>query len=382
VVVSSVTAAVASQWLFGVHPAFAVPALAPSRSWFEVLVLPPLLGIACGLVTSGFVRAHFAISDRLGALRWPPLRKAFAAGLLVGVLVWLSRGLLLGAGHLAIPALLLEQPAWWVAAALVVGKVVATAVTFGGGGSGGLFAPALYVGAATGSACAGLVAALAPAMGVEQAAWAFVGMGAIVGAATGAPITAVLLVFELTDDYALVPPLLVVTGIALVVTRRLTRDTLYSGSLRRRGIAPESLDERRILAHIRVVEACDRAPLVVSPATPMAEVLERAAFLPQSVFPVLDGGRVLGVLPRALLQRTQREARGSLGGMMAGDVMVESPVVGPDESLEAARRRLAGRDLTAVPVVAGDGVFVGLISRDRIARTAEAHWFAEEDGEG
>jgi chloride channel protein, CIC family len=334
------------------------------------------------LVTAFFIRTHFAIGDRIGALRLAPLQRGFLAGATVGVLVWLSRGLLLGPGHLAIPAALLEHPAWWIAAALVVGKIVATAVTLGGGGSGGLFAPAIYVGAATGSAVAGLLAAIAPSIGVEQTAWAFVGMGAIVGAATGAPITAVFLVFELTDDYALVGPLLVVTGIALIVTRRLTKDDLYTGALRRRGIAPESLDERRILAHIKVSEACDPTPLTLRPETPMQLVLERVAFIDQGVFPVLDGDRLLGVVTRGILQRTQRDAGAAIDTLVVADVMIDTPVVGPDETLEAARRRIASRDLSAVPVITPEGRFAGTISRDRIARAAEAHWLADAEPEG
>lgn len=372
VVVSSVTAAIVSQSVFGVHPAFPIPALHPTRSWFELLALPPLLGVACGLVTVLFVRTYFAVGARARAWRAPALVKAGLGGTAVGLLVWLSGGLLLGPGHLIVPAELFDGTAWWIVLGLLFAKIIATSLTLGTGGSGGLFAPTLYVGAATGSALAGLLAWLLPSVPIVPAAWAFVAMGGVVGAATGAPITAVLLVFELTDDYALMPPLLLVTGLAVVIARRYEKDDLYSGWLRRRGFVLKRDSERQVLARLHVRDACDMAPLVVREHERVEAVLPRVAFSGQPLFPVVDAtGRLAGILPVSALARASRDAA-ALPTLLVADLSEATPAVTLDTPLDDVLRRMGARDLAALPVVDGEsGQLLGLVTRGHLARVVE-----------
>jgi CIC family chloride channel protein len=384
VVVASVVASIVSQAVFGVHPAFPVPALHPSRSWFELLMLPPLLGLACGLVTVAFVRAYAGIGRWAG--QWPvtPGVRALIGGAVVGALVWLSGGLLRGEGHLAIPAAVFGAAPWYLIGALGAGKVIATSLTLGAGGSGGVFAPAMYVGAATGATVAGLLAALVPGIEVSPAAWAFVAMGGVVGAATGAPVTAMLLVFELTDDYALLPPLMLVTGISLVIARRFERDTLYSGWLRRRGIVLHESTEGDMLARLRVRDAYDAAPLVLRDEEPLAEALGRVAYSAQPVFPVLDArGRLAGVLTAGAIAAAARLGE-ALGQRTVASFAVATPAVTRDMSLDDVLRRTATRDLEALPVVIAEtGQLVGLVSRAHIMRVVErALWMEQGAGDG
>src|SRR5690606_13143136 len=105
------------------------------------------------------------------------------------------------------------------------------------GGSGGVFTPALFVGATTGGAFGSLAAAALPNMGIDPALYALAGMGAMVAGTTGAPITGILLVFEMTHDFALVMPLMLAVVACKTVMRRYERDSLYSGWLRRRDLA-------------------------------------------------------------------------------------------------------------------------------------------------
>jgi chloride channel protein, CIC family len=372
VVVSSVTAAVVSQAVFGVHPAFPIPALHPSRGWFELLALPPLLGVACGLVTVLFVRTYFGVGEAARKWKLSPAMRAAVGGGAVGLLVYLSGGLLLGPGHLSIPAELFEGTAWWIILGLLFAKIVATSLTLGTGGSGGLFAPALYVGAATGSALAGLIAWLMPSLQITPAAWAFVAMGGIVGAATGAPITAVLLVFELTDDYALMPPLLLVTGLSLVIARRYERDDLYSGWLRRRGIVLSHEGERDVLARLHVRDACDMAPLVVRDHERVEDVLRRVAFSGQPLFPVVDAkGQLAGILPVSALAAASREPD-ALPTLLVADLAVATPAVTLETRLDDVLRRLGARDLPAMPVVeVPSGRLMGLVTRAHLTRVVE-----------
>ncbi|MBK8247376.1 MAG: chloride channel protein [Gemmatimonadetes bacterium] len=372
VVVASVVASVISTAVFGVHPAFPVPNLHPSRSWFELLALPPLLGLACGLVTVVFVRTYFGVGEAVARSPLTPRTKAALGGATVGLMVWLSNGLLLGPGHLAIPAEVFGGVAWYVILALCFAKIVATALTLGTGGSGGLFAPSMYVGAATGAALAGLLGALLPSLGVQPAAWAFVAMGGVVGAATGAPITAILLVFELTDDYALMAPLMLVTGLAIVVARRFERDDLYSGWLRRRGVVLQQPSERDVLARLRVKDAYDATPLILHEHEAIEPVLRRVAFSAQPLFPVVDAaGRLAGILPVSLLAQAARN-RDALPALIVGDLLVATPAVSLEAGLEEVVRRLGLRDLAALPVVTlPGGELVGLVTRAHVTRVVE-----------
>lgn len=381
VVVASVVAAAVSTSVFGVSPAFPVPTLHPSRSWFELLALPPLLGVACGLVTVVFVRTYFGVGERAERWKVSPRVRALSGGAAVGLLVWLSGGLLLGAGHLAIPAEVFGASSWYLILALGFAKIVATSLTIGSGGSGGLFAPAMYVGAATGAGVAGLLATLLPDLGVQPAAWAFVAMGGVVGAATGAPITAILLVFELTDDYALMAPLMLVTGIALVVARRFERDDLYSGWLRRRGYATHEVSERDVLTQLRVRDAYDDAPVVLREDEPVEPILPRVAFAAQPLFPVVNReGRLAGVLSIRSLGLAARN-RDALPGLLVNDLLEATPAVTLEMPLDQVLRRLGLRDLPGVPVVAlPSGQLLGLVTREHITRVVERALLMDDGG--
>ena len=381
VVVASVVAAAVSTAVFGVSPAFPVPTLHPSRSWFELMALPPLLGVACGLVTVLFVRTYFGVGEAADRWKVSPRVRAAAGGGAVGLLVWLSGGLLLGGGHLSIPAEVFGASTWYIILALCFAKILATSLTIGTGGSGGLFAPAMYVGAATGAGLASLLAVLLPSVGVQPAAWAFVAMGGVVGAATGAPITAILLVFELTDDYALMAPLMLVTGIALVIARRFERDNLYSGWLRRRGYATHEVSERDVLTRLLVRDAFDETPVILREHESVEPVLLRVAFAAQPLFPVVSSeGRLKGVLSVRSLGLAARN-RDALPGLIVADLVEATPAVTLDIPLDQVLRRLGLRDLPGLPVVAlPSGQLLGLITREHITRVVERSLLLDDSG--
>ncbi|MBL0891217.1 MAG: chloride channel protein [Gemmatimonadaceae bacterium] len=241
VVVASVAGAILSRAVFGNHPAFLVPEDYSYQNTIEVALFFPLLGVLCAVVSVLFVRWHFAIGARAAAWRERHPRaevlQPIAAGLLVGGMVVASRGQLVGTGHLSIPLEGFTHTAWWALLLLAVGKILATSVTLQGGGSGGLFTPSLFVGGAVGASMGVLIRTFIPSLPIAVEAYALVGMGAVVAATPGAPPTAILLVFEITGDYAIVPPLMVAVVICQLLARRFERDDLYSGWLRRRGVA-------------------------------------------------------------------------------------------------------------------------------------------------
>ena len=235
VVVASVIGSVVSGIFLGKHAAFDLAGNYEAPLAAEMLLLSPVLGLITALVSVAFIRSHFRIGDAIAGLRLPPLTKALAGGALVGAAVLASNGALVGQGHLAVPLALFESLPWFTLALLVLGKMVITSITLGGGGSGGLFTPSLYIGAATGAAFAVLLHTIA-GIDIATSTYMLVAMGAVVAVTQGAPITGLLIVYELTNSHEIVLPLMMTIAIAWVIARRFEPENLNSGWLRRRGV--------------------------------------------------------------------------------------------------------------------------------------------------
>ncbi len=365
VVVSSVVGAVISRAVFGNQPAFHLPGgnQYTYHHILEVAVAYPLLGVIVGITGAMFVRIFFRLQrQEVTAAR------ALMGGGLVGLLVAASGGLLVGTGHLAIPLDVFGTLAWWAIALLAVGKILATALTLGWGGSGGLFTPALYVGAATGGAWGAGLVSLFPQATLQPAAYAVVGMGAMVAAATGAPITGILMVFEMTDDYALMLPLMVATAVAIVVARRIERDDLYSGWLRRRGVHVEHGVDRDTLGGLTVADAIDRDVVVVGADESVRSLLLRFAFAEQTVYPVVDAQRrLLGIVTHRNLGELARDSDSTPETLVARDVAQATEAVTLDVSLLEVARRLGKLGIAALPVVdAPSSRVLGTVGRGSI----------------
>jgi chloride channel protein, CIC family len=370
VVVASVVAAVVSRAVFGNHPAFPVPTQYGYESPLEVVAFFPLLGVVIALVAVAFVRVYFGADALLTMLRRriPAWLVPWIAGVIVGALVWLSGGLLVGYGHLAMHVEMFGRLPWYTLLALAAGGIVATSITLNGGGSGGVFTPSLYVGAATGGGVGVLLAQFFPGLGLHPEAYAVVGMGAMIAGATDAPITGILLVFEMTNDPAIVLPLMLTVVVTHFVARRLEPDSLYSGWLRRRG---ESIEHD--VESLAVRDVYDPAPIVIEEQEPLSDVIAHLDSRTQSVFPVIDAERhVVGVVTIADLGRLATTV-GALGTLVfATDIAQATETVGPNDSLRSAMRRMGIRGAPAVPVVQ-DGRLVGLISRAHILGAYEHH---------
>lgn len=236
VVVAAVVAAVVARGVFGAGPAFPVPDDLGALSGWEIALLLPALGVVCALMGTMFVRTYFGVDAfvRSGRIRASLL--PWLGGALVGIIVFVTQGAVAGDGHLNAPLDLFGRLPWWTLFGLAVAKILATSVTLNAGGSGGVFTPALFVGATTGGAFGVLVQSTFPGAHVDPALYALAGMGAMVAGTTGAPITGILLVFEMTHNFELVMPLMLAVVVTKAVMRRYEKDSLYSGWLRRHDI--------------------------------------------------------------------------------------------------------------------------------------------------
>lgn len=379
VVVSSVVAAVVSRAAFGNHPAFAIPRAYGYAHPSELILLYPLLGIVCGLMSALYVKSNFSFGD---LAKKSPLPEAFTpwiGGAVVGLLVFASGGLLVGYGHLAIHSDIFGKMAWYGLLALAVGKIIATSITLNAGGSGGVFTPSLYIGAATGGAFGVALAHALPAMGLHPEAYALVGMGALVAGATDAPITGILLVFEMTNDYAIVIPLMLTVVICHTIARKLSPDSLYSGWLRRRGESIEQGADKDVLSGLHVSDAYQSAPQVIFEGAPVDELLGHLGSSAQLYFPVVDEHHgLVGVITYAELGQLARdnEHLGSL--LLAGDIAQFTETVSPGDSLLEAIRKMGVRGAESIPVIdRRSSRLLGLIDRSHVLnlyeRTVSSH---------
>ena len=382
VVISSVVGAIVTRGVFGNHPAFAIPRAYGYAQVREVLLFYPILGLVCAGIAALFVRVYFAFAA--WAQRWPlpQVSLPWIGGALLGALVFVSRGTLVGYGHLAVRLEVFGRMTWYALFALALGKIVATSLTLNAGGSGGVFTPSLFIGAATGGSVGVALSQLFPSMGIHPEAYALVGMGAMVAGATAAPITGMLLVFEMTNDYAIMLPLMLTVVVTSVVARRLEPDSLYSGWLRRRGESIEQGAARDVLAGLRVRDAYESAPRVIQEDERVDAFLGHLGRTDQTYFPVIDADACLvGMITTAELGQIATMPRDVRPLIVAADVARPSESVAPDDSLLEAIRRMGIRGVAALPVV--DRVsnrFLGLIGRGHVLSVYERSLAGAQNG--
>lgn len=365
VVLSSVTADAIGRAAFGDHPFLTLPGFTFS-SPLELLLYAGLGVLATG-VGLGFVKVLYAgedASDRLWGSR-PSWARPAAGGVLLG-LVLLAVPQMYGVGY---PVLQLAVAGHYVVLALLgllAAKVLATSLTMWIGGSGGVFAPSLFMGAMLGSAYGAVAHDLLPGLAAAAGAYGLVGMGAVFAAAGRAPITAVLIIFELTGDYRIVLPLMIAVVVATALSNAITRDTIYTLKLRRRGIDIDA-PAPSAMALIGVAQAMTAAPQPLSPDTPLAIMIERLSAGGAASLPVVgeDGG-LLGVVSAADLERAIDEGRLEL---TASALVRPVARLRADATLEDAVRALAGGEEDGLPVLAAEGErMVGWITHRQLLR--------------
>jgi CIC family chloride channel protein len=232
VVVASVTASVVRHAHLGDAPAFSVPPHAPISAW--ELTAFALLGVGAAFAGISFIRVLFAVEDRFDDWSIPLYLKPMVGGLLVGVMgFWFPQVLGLGCG--TIEDMLYNRLSFGLIITLSLLKVLVTAFTIGSGGSGGIFAPILFIGALLGGLFGLVIQRWTPG-GAVQPTYALVGMAALFGAISRAPMTASLILFELTQDYRIILPLMLSTVTSAVIARSLQEESVYTFKLARRGI--------------------------------------------------------------------------------------------------------------------------------------------------
>ncbi|WP_402465133.1 chloride channel protein [Isoptericola aurantiacus] len=366
VVLSSVTASVVARAAVGSEALVQMPALTVDDA--RTYLLFALLGVVAGAAGVGFVKVLYAVEDLCDKVwRGPEWARPAVGGVLVG-LILLALPQLYGVGYPALSAGVHGDYVIGFLLLLMVGKLVATSLTLGVGGSGGVFAPSLFVGAMLGAAFGQAANAIAPDLAPSPAAFAVVGMGAVFAGTARAPLTAVVMLFELTGEYSIILPLMLAVALAAGVSHLLmSRDTVYTLKLRRRGIELDEHPADKSLASRSVREAMEAAPPVVSTSTPLPQAAQRLLASGRSSLPVVDDGVLVGLLraDRAADALESDDEAGAATVELVVDDIARIPVSATlRDGLEALRHR--HDDGSGGAVVDDAGAVVGWLTHHAV----------------
>lgn len=354
---------------FGATVISSVVACAIGRAAFgdtAFLALPPfhvdhvaqfglfaVLGVAAGAVGVGFTRILYWIEDACDWIwRGPEWLRPAAGGILLGALL-LALPQMYGVGYPVLENAVKGSYVVGFLLLLLVGKILATSLTIGIGGSGGVFAPSLFIGAMLGAAYGSAAHGLLPGTAGSAGAYALVGMGAVFAGSSRAPITAVVILFELTGQYTIILPLMLAVVLATATSHLLSRDTVYTLKLRRRGIDLHAPARGAALGSQQVVTAMEELPAPIPAHIGLRQAARTLGLSGHGALPVLDSdGRYLGTLTaRAVAEALATPVSdGSGPPHTAGELAELPPRITADMSLATALHSLVTAPGTGLPV--------------------------------
>ncbi len=363
IVIASGMATVVSRALLGNETELAAPAYLLQSHWELLLYL--LLGSIIGLFASAFIALHFRIKDRIDAIRLPRLVKPILGGLAVG-LIGIGLPQIYGNGYEFIGSVLAGHQPLLLLLALILVKAVATSITINSGMPGGMFAPCLYLGAVTGGAFGLLCSLLFPAAHLAPGAYALVGMGTFLSAATHSPMTAIFLLFEITDSYEVIIPIMLACVIGTSIARHFKKESLEIAELAREGIDLEAGKERNIMKALRVEEVMSHDVETIPEHMTLGEFARFTASTKHTNFPLVDGdGRLSGIISVQDFMGVVFEPE--LMDLVVVKELATLDVITAhaDEDLDTAMRKIGYRNIEQLPVVdrASHHKLLGIISR-------------------
>jgi len=338
VVIASVTAAVTTRSLVGQERILSAEPHALGDA--SELLLYAGLGILAAVIGFGFLKAFDTVHSKIELFAVRPWLRPVVLGVPVAILITIEPNLF-GTGQSFIQGLVdgsALETAWWVLLLLSGSKVLATAGTLGSNGSGGHFMPALFIGSTLGAGVAALIAPVWEISTIDTGAFAVVGMAATFAAVARAPLTAILIVFELTGDYGLVLPLMLATSLATLLADRLHRETVYTIPLVSRGIRLLRTSDVDLLDTVTVAQVMTPWNEVIRPDATTRHAQEQLDVHRHHGLPVAsEDDRLVGIITLTDIARTG----GPRDDLTAAAAMTPSPVT-VTESTPVSRAMEAG----------------------------------------
>ena len=385
VVVASVSASVIGRIAFGDLPAFITPTDYGVNSLWEYLFYP-ILGILAAIVGVIYTKSLYKTEDFFDKVKFiPEWFKPAIGGILLGILAftyplitpsqpvtWTHIPQIYNVGYDIIESALANNMIFNAALILLIVKIIATCFTLGSGGSGGVFAPSLFIGAMLGSAFELVIARLFPGVSAPPGAYALVGMAALFAASAHAPITAVIILFELTGDYRIILPLMLTVVVSTLLSQQLMNgDSIYSLKLKRRGIQLQRGRDVDILQSVMVSEVMtDDFETIHYDATieNLADIFVSSHH--HGLMVMDEDNNLWGVVTLTDLERARTRDKPITTPISEIATTWDRLIVTyPDETMGDVLARMGTRSLGRLPVVARDDPhqLVGLIWREAIA---------------
>jgi CIC family chloride channel protein len=378
VTISTVTASYIGRLVFGDHPSFVIPPLGAADQATDLFVLMsyPGLGVLLGLVSVAYIRSIYAFEDFFEKRVPGNYYTRHMLGMLsVGIIMY---ALLLGTGHYAVQGVgyatvqdVLAGDVTWFLLVLFALKLVTTSLTLGSGASGGVFSPALFLGATMGGVYGLAMHRLFPGLPINPAAFAAAGMAGVVGGSTGAALAAIVMIFEMTLDYTVIIPMTITVALSYGVRKVLMRDSIYTLKLARRGHdIPDALQAN--FYHLKKTREVMDSQFVTVPANGTLDDFVRTAseHAEVSCFLVEGPEGFVGFLTRdSALRRPQQGQRPATLAEFADRGFI---TVREDTSLLDVMNHLRATHVSVALVKDGIGALSGgsvrgLITKDRIA---------------
>ncbi len=364
-IISATTATYIASIYIGSMPAFILPEyhlVSPVEFIFYLI-----LGVMAAGGSIAFISILYRTEDFFDHIRISSHIKALAGGLLLGAIGYLlyrttGQYYLFGVGYSFITDMLTSvQPGLLLILLLIGLKIFATSLTLGAGGSGGVFAPSLFLGAAIGGATGMVFHHFFPAVTAPASAYALVGMAAMVAGTTGATLTAIVMTFEMTRNYEIMLPLMLSIVLANYLVRVVYSETIYTKKLSRRGINIQ-FDKRISIFKMTPVSATMDSNIVsVQPSDTVADVLAKAAATNMGTFPVIQDGKVLGLVACATLYSKDRNET------IASSVMERNIVLPASVDSMTALEKMDAADSNLLVLQSESGL-VGVVTKRAILR--------------
>lgn len=350
VVISSVIATVVSRHFLGDFPAFAVPKYhlgSPTELGFYAL-----LGVIAAGVALLFIKTLYSFEAFFDKLKWPEPVKVGIGGAGIG-LVGIFFPEIFGVGYDTISSALNGTILWQLALALIFLKIFSTSLSLGSGGSGGIFAPSLFLGAVLGSFYGSVIAYYFPSLEINSGAYALVAMGAVVAAATHGPIAAILIIFEMSGDYKIILPLMITSIIATLLAMRLKEESIYTLKLKLRGINLYGGREINVLKSLHVADVYRQSVEVIGESVPFPQIVEKMAESRHSYFYIVNQEEnVIGSVSLNEIRQTIVDYENLKNLLIAKDIMnPEIVTVFPDDNLDEVMKKFGRHNLDEFPVV-------------------------------
>jgi len=364
----------------GLQPAFSVPAalaMHNEQAPIPALLVFALLGILIGLAATAFIRGLVFCEDTFEKIKNAYLRHVvgmvMVGTLIYCLLIFQGHYFVEGVGYATIQSILDEHLlGMWLLLGLFFAKLFATNVSLGSGASGGIFSPSLFMGATLGAAFGSIVTALGPVHGVDPVNCAIIGMAAMVGGGTGAAMTAVTMIFEMTRDYDIIMPIIVAVALAIGIRRLLSRENIYTIKLVDRGhLIPKALHANMFLVR-HAEEVMDKDVVLLPAETDFAAFLRQTPAGGFRHIVVTKDDRIVGVL--RVNTELRRGLEGAFSGVRLGDIAQKNFTVSRAQDVVFdVVQRMWRRNSALSIVTKGSGYtpraknVVGMISKEHIA---------------